>query len=211
MKRSFFAEHGTFVDGRRVPAGSAVGLTEGSCVVFGQSMLEFVLSRVGASQQGSRRPAAHKRRSEERRSGRQSPPGTAGSSGSRPGSPQHQSKSLSKKRCRDTDARRDSGQHSDHVSSGTASPSSSHSSNSAKELPTAPKTVRWSPDLARVHEVPGVDYPPDYFEATEQAVIIRNMFVASVGGSDDEDDDPIANSVSESPVSSPALPAVPSV
>jgi hypothetical protein len=202
-----------------VPSGSTVGLNEGSCVVFGQSMLEFVLSRVGNSgQQGSRerRPAAHKRRSEERRSGRQSPPSSAGSSGSRPASPQHQSKTPSKKRCRDADAQRDSGHHSDRVSSGTASPSSCHSSNSAKGAlppavpPTISKTVRWSPDLARVHEVPGVDYPPDYFEATEQAVIIRNMFVAAVGGSDDEDDDPIANSVSESPVSTPTLPVLPS-
>lgn len=60
---------------------------------------------------------------------------------------------------------------------------------SCDQAPTAPSTdptprvkaVSWSPHMLRVHEVPGVEYPPDYFEATQHSVIFRNMIEVARG------------------------------
>jgi hypothetical protein len=183
-----FSEHGTFLDGERVPPGVPMTLEEGACLVFGQCTLEFRLLKVAAVVNTPVRQVSRRKRSSVEPNGscatavvgNSSPTGRA--SPTRSPSP-HRTSSCSG---------RGSGRPHKRSSVDTSQPSppySSGSSSASEPAPPArlPKTVRWSPDMVRVHEVIGVEYPPDYFEATQSAVIYKNIVEAAAGSSPDEE------------------------
>jgi hypothetical protein len=184
------SEHGTFLDGERVPAGLPMTLEEGACLVFGQCTLEFRLMKVAAVANTPVRQASRRKRSAVE------PNGSCGTAVVGSGSPTGRTsptRSPSPHRI-SSGSGKGGGRPHKRSSVDASQPSPQYSSGSCSGSEVAaparlPKTVRWSPDMVRVHEVTGVEYPPDYFEAAQSWVIYRNIVDAAAGCSPDEEGD----------------------
>lgn len=156
------------MDGQRIAPGVPITFPEQGCLVFGTCPLEFRLLRLLPAGSGRDRRSVDTRK----RCG-------SGASGRPSGSKPSRSRSPTSKRRLGEGARQQGsprGLSSPSTSSGAETPV-----NQAAPPPPPPKSVRWSPDMVRVHEVPGLEYPPDYFESTSHAIIFRNMIEASSG------------------------------